>query len=154
MSVEKSSCETVQIALRGSVSLSLLLPVLPQIKRVAQRKTVTCVQLDCSQVTDISSQALAELLKLRRDVRALGCDLVLVHCTATLATGIENSIFRSLLAEAPAAKQEAAKTPALQGPHASFQAKWKSSRAHKKGKPREPYFLSLHGTRYQRFWLN
>jgi hypothetical protein len=150
MSAFKSREGTDKVPLRGSITLPILLPILSELARAARLKPGTCFQLDCSEVTGISLQALAELVKLRRDVRGCGCELILTNCGLPLTS---SPLFRSLLQDKLAVKQ-AVKSFALQGPHAAFQAKWKPRPARKKGQPREPYFLRLHGTRYQRFWLN
>jgi ABC-type transporter Mla MlaB component len=153
MAMPKSTNGTDRITLHGSVSLHVLFPVLSEIERAARKKSGTHFQLDCSAVTDISSEALAELMRLRGDVRVHRCDLILTQCSLALTTSIQSSIFRSLLDAVPAVKKKP-KAPTLQGPHTAFQAKWKRSPARKRGQPREPYFLRLHGTRFQRFWLN
>jgi anti-anti-sigma regulatory factor len=153
MSLHKPSTGSDRIVLRGSISLPDLLPALEEIRRTARQKAGLRFQLDCAEVEDISIQALEELMKLRAEVRALGSELLLTKCDSALTISIQSSIFRSLIEEEPAAKK-AAKSSALQGPHSAFQAKWRPGPARKKGQPREPYFLSLNGARYQRFWLN
>jgi ABC-type transporter Mla MlaB component len=150
MPAHNSEEGTERIALRGPITLSLVQPLLPQIRRAARQTRGTLFQLDCAAVTDISSQALAALLKLRRDVRPYRCDLVLINCGASLTTSIQSSIFRSLLSEESAVKKE----PVYEGPHTAFQVKWKSCSTRKNRRSREAYFLRLPGTRYQRFWLN
>lgn len=149
MSHEKSGPEAESIRLQGSVTLQALLPLLVAIRRTAQQRCGTLFRLDCAAVTDISDHALAELVRLRREVRSKGCELVLMNCRS----GISNVPLDSLCQEtSPAKKEETLRR--LQGPHEPFQAQWRPARTLKKGKRREPYFLRLRGTRYQRFWWN
>src|SRR5262249_25242266 len=140
-----------EVRLTGAVTLRALLPVLTQIWRVARHRYGAYFRLDCSDVTDFSSECLAELVKLRRDVRSTGGNLLLICLNEPLRKSLKNSPFQSL---AESERRDPQKMPTFQGPHHPAQAKWNQAKAAKQGGRREPYFLALHGTRYQRFWLN
>jgi hypothetical protein len=127
-----------------------LVPLLTEIWRAARRSPVAVFRIDCSGVTDFTSQALAELVSLRSDVRGRGCDLVLAQVCRTLWDSLKDPLFEALVEGGrPMNRQK----QALTGPHQPHAAQWKPAKPHAK-KPREPYFLRFRGTRYQRYWLN
>jgi ABC-type transporter Mla MlaB component len=150
MSADKMHGGAQVIPLPSSVSLPSLAPLMTAIRRASQHHAGSRFELDCSAVTYISSAALAELVKLRRELQALGGDLVLIRLGSGWLDGFQDSQLASLvLCDAPVLET----TAGLQGPHKPAEPKWKPA-APTKPKRREPYFLRLHGTRYQRFWLN
>jgi len=153
MSAEKAGKGSRLIRLRGSITLTALAPNLVKIGQIIEQQPSTHFRLDCSRVSEFTSQALAELIKLRREVQGLGGELVLTRCPRELIETLMDPIFDSLVEKEPAVK-EPRQCSDFQGPHTPFQAKWKPSKAKDKKAPREPYFLRLRNARYQRFWLN
>ena len=120
--------EPIQLA--GFVTIHDLYPLLCEMFRTSRLQPGTRFVLDCAAVTGFSCRALAELVKLRRDLRGDGCELKLAHCGREVATGLAQALFLDLVADRPARRDS------------EF------------AKRKEPYFLRLHGTRYQRFWMN
>jgi ABC-type transporter Mla MlaB component len=153
MSQEKSGPEAESIRLQGSITLQALLPLLATIRRTAQQRCGTLFRLDCAAVTDISDHALTELVRLRREVRSQGCELVLSNCRSGPWKGLSDAPKEQVSREEPSVKKDG-KLRRLQGPHEPFQAQWRPAKTLKKVERREPYFLRLRGTRYQRFWWN
>jgi ABC-type transporter Mla MlaB component len=150
MTAKDSSLDSDRLHLVGSVNLSDLYPVLTEIWRDARRCPGTSFRINCSRVTEFSSHALAELAALGRDVRALGGNLMLTHVREKLWEHLQDPRIESLVEGGRYVNRH--KTE-LVGPHKLHSTKWKPAKPTAK-KPREPYFLNLRGTRYQRFWLN
>lgn len=87
--------------LEGFVDLRVIYPVVTTIGRQAKRQTGTYYVLDCSRVQGFSSQALAEIIKLRWEVRTGGCDVVLMHCSVKVRQDMIFPLFASLMAREP-----------------------------------------------------
>jgi ABC-type transporter Mla MlaB component len=150
MEADDTRREADEVRLAGSVTLPVLFPVLTEIWRTARRNPGASFRIDCSGVTKFSSPALAELVKLRRDLRGHGGDLVLAKVCQEVWDCLRDLQFKSLVERGrPMRRQK----QGLQGPHQPRVPKWKPAKPKAK-QPREPYFLSLRGTRYQRYWLN
>jgi ABC-type transporter Mla MlaB component len=150
MAADNAGRDAAEIRLAGSVTLSVLFPLLTEIWRTARGGHGAFFRIDCSGVTDFSSQALAELVTLRRDVRGHGGDVVLTQVCREVWDSLKNPLFEALVEGGrPVNRQK----QALPGPHQPQAPQWKPAKPHAK-KPREPYFLRLRGTRYQRYWLN
>lgn len=150
MPADNTSRGTDESRLAGSITLQVLCPLLSEVCRAAQRQSGTRFRLICSAVSDFSAPALAELVKTRREVRGHGCDLMLVGVSRELWDSLNDPLFESLV---EGGRPMDRKTPALKGPHQPLEAKWKPAKPKARAR-REPYFLLLRGTRYQRFWLN
>ena len=150
MAAEMTGAGSEQITLAGFVTLQGLATILTEVWRVARQKPGTRFRFECSEVTDFSCHALAELVKLRRDVRSTGGDLALTGLSELLWHSLKDSLFQALVL---GERRRAKKPLPLQGPHHPGPIKSKSVKAVKQ-KRRQPYFLGLRGARYQRFWLN
>jgi ABC-type transporter Mla MlaB component len=150
MAAEDASRDSEELRLAGFVTLSRLHPVLTEIWRTARIRPGLSFRIDCSRVTKFSPRALAELVTLRRDVRRNGGNLLLTQVCKKLWESLNDPLFESLVEGGQSMNREETK---LAGPHEPKSPKWKAAKPHAK-KPREPYFLQLRGTRYQRFWLN
>jgi hypothetical protein len=150
MAADDAGRGTEALRLGGSVTLAVLYPVLTQIWAAAHRTPGALFRIDCTAVTEFSIQALVELARLRRDVRAQGGDLLLTDVGPDLCRALTDPRFKQLVEGSRPVKTEKS---GVSGPHQPHSPKWKPAKPHAK-KRREPYFLSLHGTRYQRFWLN
>jgi ABC-type transporter Mla MlaB component len=137
------------LSLAGSVTLQVVRPLLTKLCRAAREHSRTCFQLNCSAVTAFTAPALAELVKMRREVREHGCDLVLVGVSRDVWDCLKDPLFKSLV---EGGRPADLRTPALHGPHQPTASKWKPAKP--VSRRREPYFLRLRGTRFQRFWLN
>jgi len=150
MAADNAGRETETFRLGGSVTLAVLYPVLTHIWAAARSAPGASFRIDCNAVTEFSIQALVELTTLRRDVRAQGGDLFLIQVSPELYQKLSDPRFKQLIDQGGMTKRE--KSGVL-GPHQPHLPKWKYAKRPGK-KRREPYFLSLRGTRYQRFWLN
>jgi ABC-type transporter Mla MlaB component len=150
MAAEDASRDSEELRLAGFVTLSRLYPVLTEIWRAARSHPGLSFRIDCSKVTKFSQRALAELVTLRRDLFGNGGNLTLTHVCQKLWESLKDPLFESLVEGGRSMNCEETK---LAGPHKPQSPTWKAAKPHAK-KPREPYFLQLRGTRYQRFWLN
>ena len=150
MAADNAGREPETFRLGGSVTLAVLYPVLNRIWAAARSTPGASFHIDCTAVTEFSIQALVELTTLRRDVRAQGGDLFLIQVSPELYQKWSDPRFKQLIDQGGLTKLEKS---GVSGPHQPHLPKWKHAKRPAK-KRREPYFLSLRGTRYQRFWLN
>lgn len=101
---EKKSLGPVVLVLRGYVDLRALTPVVMTIWRKNRLRAETKYLLECSQVADFSSYALAVLAQLRYQLRQQRSELVLVNCTDYVKGRMVDPLFLSLLGEEPVPK--------------------------------------------------
>jgi hypothetical protein len=118
------------IPLAGFVTWHDLHPALAAITSQASLQPRTRFMLDCAAVTGFSKKALAELVKLRFSLRGAGGDLLLTRCGAAVTASLVDPPLLNLVSK-PSTRKDS-----------------------ESGERKQPYFLSLHGTRYQRFWMN
>jgi ABC-type transporter Mla MlaB component len=76
----------------------------------------TRIALDCSEISELPVQTLAELARLRGELGEQGSDLVLVSCNETLRQMLSSAAFAGLLTDT--ASRHGAH--ALRGPHSMF----------------------------------
>lgn len=87
------------IQLTGYVDLPALCPVVEIIwSRVQERRQVRYL-LECSSVSDISSGALVEIVKLQQELQAEGLDLVLANCPPPIREKLQDRSLHALLDE-------------------------------------------------------
>lgn len=135
MPKNRSDVDTLVLVLSGFVDLHALGPVVQTIWRKARQRPAARYALECSQVSDFSSYALAALAQLRHQLRQKRSDLVLVNCTEYVKSRMVDPLFEALVERRPPEPQPApsADVPML-------------------NRPRIPCYLL--GVQAQRFWLN
>ncbi len=136
MPKNRSGLQSVVLVLTGYVDLRALGPVVQAIWRRAHQQPATYYSLECSQVSDFSSYALAALAQLRRQLRQQQSDLALVNCTEYVRSRMVDPLFEALLAEDPVPNPSAAPIP------------------DQPGRRFVPLVCYLRGMERQRFWLN
>src|SRR5947208_5528441 len=111
MPKNRSGEECVVLVLGGFVDLRAVGPVVQIIWRKTRQRPATRYVLECSQVSDFSSYALAALAQLRRQLRQQQSDLVLVNCTEYVKSRMVDPLFESLVADEPMPKPQAVPVP-------------------------------------------
>ncbi len=111
MPKNRSSVESVVLVLTGYVDLHALGPVVQAICRKARQQPARRYVLECSQVSDFSSYALAALAQLRRQLHQQRSDLVLVNCTEYVKSRMVDPLFEALVADEPVTKTQKQPAP-------------------------------------------
>jgi hypothetical protein len=103
--------EEVQLA--GSIDLPEIGTIAASIWRKAQRQSQIKYILECSCVSDISREALLEILKLQQNLRTSGSDLRLANCRQMIRERLADHSLQVLLDEPDATPRPTPKSVQL-----------------------------------------
>jgi hypothetical protein len=90
--------------------------VVSEVRTRALGEPQTRFCLDCTGITEMTGEMMADLASVRSELRETGSDLVLISCGETLRRALIARAYASLLGEVPA--RHAAHP--MRGPHPSF----------------------------------
>jgi anti-anti-sigma regulatory factor len=150
MSAPRGTGRSVEVKLKGYVTLQEVCAQVAEIWRRARQEPGLLFALNCSAVVDFSTLALTALGRLRSHLREFGCDLDLVRCSESVLERKDDALLTSLLTYQLPPTEEASPAAA---PSVNRLAS-RTTRQDSSHDPQVPHYLSSLVKTYQRFWLN